>query len=74
MESAVNAFKGETPFYLNFGRHHITSNVQEFGIKLAQVDTLREEYAHHMTASVVGRICAITKYSPVSKKPWRRLS
>ena len=31
MNNAVNMSIGETPFYLNYGKHPMTPNVQEFG-------------------------------------------
>ena len=40
MNNAMNSSTRETPFFLNYGRHPMTPNIQEFGSRLAQVDTL----------------------------------
>ena len=46
MNNAMNTSTSETPFYLNYGKHPMTPNVQEFGSRLTQVNTPREGYEH----------------------------
>ena len=56
MNNAVNSSIGETPFFLNYGRHPVTPNIQEFGSRLAQVNTPREGYEHFVTDSPADKI------------------
>ena len=58
MNNAVNSSTGETPFSLNYGRHPVTPNIQEFGSRLAQVNTPREGYEHFVTDSPADQIPA----------------
>ena len=62
MNNAVNASTSETPFYLNYGKHPVTLNVQEFRSCLTQVNTPREGYEHFMTDSEADQILAVLKY------------
>ena len=59
MNNAVNASTSETPFFLNYGKHPMTLNVQEFGSRLAQVNTPREGYEHFVTGSSADQILAV---------------
>ena len=61
MNNAVNSSTGETPFFLNYGRHPVTLNIQEFGSRLAQVNTPREGYEHFVTDSPADKILAVLR-------------
>ena len=63
MNNAVNSSLGERPFFLNYGRHPVTLNIQEFGSRLAQVNTPREGYEHFVTDSPVDQIPAVVRYT-----------
>ena len=63
MNNAVNSSTGETPFFLNYGRHPVTPNIQEFGSRLAQVNTPREGYEHFATDSPADQIPAVLRYT-----------
>ena len=63
MNNAVNSSTGETPFFLNYGRHPLTPNIQEFGSRLAQVNTPHEGYEHFVTDSPADQIPAVLRYT-----------
>ena len=63
MNNAVNSSTGETPFFLNYGRHPVTPNIQEFGSRLAQVNTPREGYEHFVIDSPADQIPAMVRYA-----------
>ena len=63
MNNAVNSSIGEMPFFLNYGRHPVTPNIQEFGSRLAQVNTPREGYEHFVTDSPADQIPAVVRYT-----------
>ena len=68
MNNAVNASTGETPFFLNYGKHPVTLNIQEFGSRLTQVNTPREGYEHFVTDSPADQIPAVLKYTEYFQK------
>ena len=49
MNNAVNASIGETPFFLNYGKHPVTLNIPEISNRLTQVNTPQEGYEHFVT-------------------------
>ena len=63
MNYAVNSSTRETPFFLNYGRHPVTPNIQEFGSRLAQVNMPREGYEHFVTDSLADQIPALLRYT-----------
>ena len=62
MNNVVNKFIGETLFYLNYGKHLVTPNLQEFGSCLTQVNMPREGYEDFVADSAVDQISIILKY------------
>ena len=72
MNNAVNASTGETPFFLNYGRHPVTPNIQEFGSRLTQVNTPREGREHFVTGSAADQIPAVLKYTEHFQKTLER--
>ena len=68
MNNTVNTSTSETPFYLNYGKHPVTPNVQEFGSRLTQVNTSREGYEHFVTDSTADQIPTILKYTEPFQK------
>ena len=62
MNNAMNAFTGDTPFFLNYSNHLVTLNIQEFSSRLAQVNTPREGYKYYVTESATDQIPTVMKY------------
>ena len=63
MNNAVNSSTGETPFFLNYGRHPVTPNIQEFGSQLTQMNTSHEGCEHFVTDSPADHIPAMLRYT-----------
>ena len=53
----------ETPFFLNYGEHPLTPNIQEFRSRLTQVSKLREGCEHFAIDSAADQILAILKHT-----------
>ena len=51
MNNTANASTGEVPFLLNYGKHVVTPNVQEFSSRLIQVNTPREGCKYSVSES-----------------------
>ena len=68
MNNAMNSSTGKTPFFLDYGRHPVTLNIQEFGSRLAQVNTPREGYEHFVTDSPGDKIPAVLRYTEYFQK------
>ena len=62
MDNIVNSSTSEMPFFLNYGKHPVTPNVQEFGSWLTQVNTPTEGYENFVIDSITNQILAVLKY------------
>ena len=74
MNNAMSVSIGETTFFLNYGKHPVTLNIEEFGSWLAQVNAPRKGYEHFVIDLATDQILVVLKYTGHFKKTLERLS